>query len=127
MKRHRAYHGAIDTSQPGLSSLPTMATVKEYLNTELVDKFDLIKDCFFFLVDSGCSYSCSPHKEDFKALHKLPKPVQLKGITGDILCEYGGTMCFETINDKGNICVLETPAYWNPNQTVHLFSPQAHF
>ena len=127
MKTHRTCHGAIDTKKLGKLDLPTMSSLNKYLKDEFNDKMDLIKGCFYFIVDSGCACSCSPFKEDFTDLQPLKRPIILKGVTGDITCHYGGTIRVETINSKGNISVLETPGYYNPEQSVRLFSPQSHF
>ena len=86
-----------------------------------------MEDCFSFIVDTGCSCSCSPIKEDFKQLVKLPTPITLKGITGEVICKYGRTIKVEIINEKGHIVTVETPGHCNPDQAVRLFSPQAHF
>ena len=127
MKLHRTCHGAVDTKRLGKLDIPTMSSLNKYLKDEFNDKMNLIKGCFYFIVDSGCACSCSPFKEDFIDLKPLKRPIILKGVTGDITCHYGGTIWVETVNSKGNISVLETPGYCNPEQSVRLFSPQSHF
>ena len=79
------------------------------------------------IVDTGCSCACSPHKEDFESLKTLKAPITIKGVAGEAQCTQAGIICVQTINAKGDIVTLRTPGYYNPHQSVRLFSPQAHF
>lgn len=51
----------------------------------------------------------------------------MKGVTGDVVCEYGGMINVQVIKANGDIVRLRTPSYYNPHQHVRLFSPQYHF
>ena len=117
--------GHLDTRN--LENLPLFDNVLEYREKELHPKFDLIPGIISFIMDSGCGCSCSPFEEDFEFLQDLPKPVTLQGVTGDQTCTKGGMIRLQCLNDKGEIVVIRTSAYFNPHQKVRLFSPQCHF
>ena len=87
----------------------------------------LVKGYFQFIVDTGCSTSCTPHKEDFEELVEHKSPITLHRITGDQTCTQGGFIKVQTINTKGEVVTLRTPGFYNPHQDIRLFSPQAHF
>ena len=69
----------------------------------------------------------SAHKRDFESLQQLPKPIILKGVTGEQECTMGGMLSLKSVNSKGAIVEMQTPGHYNPHQEVQLFSPQAHF
>ena len=71
-------------------SIPDLALVKDYLINSLLNKNDLVKDCFQYIVDSGCAATCSPYEKDFVYLLPLKKPIVLKGVTGEQECSHGG-------------------------------------
>ena len=86
-----------------------------------------MKGSFTYIVDTGCSFSCTPDINDFASVVDIKEPIILKGVTGDIECTKGGTIKLETIDNKGEIMTIMTPGYYNLSQGVRLFSPQAHF
>ena len=95
----------------------------EVLNTANV----IIDGAFHFIVDTGCSLSASPHKEDFETLEPLPRPVTLCGIAGNSTVTHGGLLCFQCINTRGELVTIKMFGYYNPHMSVCLFSPQAYF
>ena len=127
MKSHRSYLGLVDTKTVQHMSVPKMDTLRNYLNTDFVAKDSLIEGCFSYIVDTGCSCSCSPHLEDFETLKTLKAPITLKGVAGEAHCTQAGIIKVQTITAKGELVTLRTPGYYNPHQSVRLFSPQAHF
>ena len=48
-------------------------------------------------------------------------------MTGDKECTQGGIIKIQCINQSGDVVNIETPDYYNPDQSVRLFSPQAHW
>ena len=122
LRKHRTFHGTLDVKR-----VSNLDPVKDFLLNEFNDKYNLIKGVHTFIVDSGCGCSCSPDKKDFKSLKPLPKPIILKGVTGEQECTMGGMLSLKSINSKGDIVEIQTPGYYNPHQSVRLFSPQAHF
>ena len=124
MSKLCSFLGVIDTKQ--LSFTPD-TLLRDYLVNEFTHKDELLPGCFSYIVDTGCSCSCSPHKDDFETLSPLPTPITLKGVAGDAICTHGGTISIQTINSKDDIVTLKTPGYYNHDQTVRLLSPQALF
>ena len=58
--------------------------------TELMEQENMID----IIVDTGCTASATPFKSDFVkgSMYKLPKPVKIEGVGGDIKVEYGGVL-----------------------------------
>ena len=127
MKEHRTFLGLLDTKSVLHAPVPHIESLKAYLEHEFVAKDNLLEGCFSYIVDTGCSCSYSPHKEDFESLKTLKAPITLKGVAGDAHCTQAGIICVQTINAKGDVVTLRTPGYYNPHQFICLFSPQAHF
>jgi hypothetical protein len=82
--------------------LPSMITdplildsLRDYAANTLVNQYDLIDGAFHFIVDTGCSTSASPHKEDFESLFELGKPVTLHGIAGNSQVTQSGMLRFQ--------------------------------
>ena len=101
--------------------------VKDYLTEQYAEQEPLMKGFFTYIVDTGCSCSCTPDINGFETLIDLKEPITLKGVTGDIECTKGNTIKVLTIDSKGEVVTIKTPGYCNPSQGVRLFSPQAHF
>ena len=57
----------------------------------------------------------------------MNNPTTLKGVAGDAICTQAGVSKVQTLNTKCEVVTLTTPGYYNPMQSVRLFSPQAHF
>ena len=93
----------------------------------VLTQYDLIEGAFHFIVDTGCSTSASPCKEDFESLHPLDKPITLHGIARDSTVTQGGIMHVECINTSGEVTVICTFGFYDTNLTVRLFSPQSYF
>ena len=100
--------------------------IKEYLINDFQNRNNLIDGVVSWIVDTGFACSCSHDKQDFKEIIKFPKPIILKGVTGDRECTKGGLINIQYINENGDVINIETPGYYNPDQTVRLFSAQAH-
>ena len=121
LRKHRTFTGTLNYKN--IQSLPVLESLRGNLSDKHRGTHALLSNTHTFIVDSGCSCSCSPHKEDFENLTKLDKPITLHGVTGETTCTEGGTLKLQTINEKGNVVTIRTPGYYNPNQTVRLFSP----
>ena len=101
--------------------------MKDYLTEQYAEQEPLMEGSFTYIVDTGCSCSCTPDINDFESVVDLKEPITLKGVNGDIECTKGGTIKLETIDNKGEIMTIRTPGYYNPSQGVRRFSPQAYF
>ena len=112
---------------PSLIKDPVLIeTVKEYINHDL-PQHDLIDGAFTCIVDSGCSTSATPYKEDFEHLTTLNKPVELNGIAGKSTVTKGGILKYQCINSKGEVVVIKTFGFYDHHLKVQLFSPQSYF
>ena len=62
------------------------------------------------IVDTGASRSCSGNKDDFvpESLRPLTQPFRMDGISGQIVASMNSRMRFETVDDKGDVQVIET-------------------
>ena len=101
MKEHRTFLGLLDTKSVLHAPVPHIESLKAYLEHEFVDKDNLLEGCFSYIVDTGCSCSCSPHKEDFEQLHTLKSPITLKGVLGEVTCTQAGLTTVQAINSLG--------------------------
>jgi hypothetical protein len=101
-------------------------SLREYAATALVTQHDLIDGTFHFIVDTGCSTSASPYKEDFESLFDLPKPITLQGIAGNSQVTQAGMMHFQCINTRGEVTEIRAPGFYDTNLHVQLFSPHAY-
>jgi hypothetical protein len=104
-----------------------LTPLRDYHSIHNDNHFNLIDGSFHFIVDTGCSMSCSPCEKDFSELRYLLRPIVLHGIAGNSTVTQGGTMRFQCINTKGEVVTIETFGYYNPNMNVRLFSPPAFF
>ena len=127
LRSHRDKHGMLNYGNLKKQSPPVLSMVKDYLNEEYAEHEELLQGSFSYIVDTGCSCSCTPDINDFEEIKDLKEPITLSGVTGDIECTKGGIIKFQTIDKDGNIVTVRTPGYYNPSQSVRLFSPQSHF
>ena len=82
---------------------------------------------FTIIVDTGCSITTTPCKEDFVEMWDLDTPVTLQGVAGDKQVTQGGIVRHELLTTEGNVAVIHTLAHHNPDMNFRLFSPQAFF
>ena len=84
-------------------------------------------DALYSIVDTGCSESCTNCADDFEpgTLTKLATPKSVGGIAGSLLVEYEGLLCWETLDDEGNILQFKTKGLLVPELPCRLFSPQS--
>ena len=80
--------------------------LKEYCKEGFSENNDLIEGAFHMIVDSGCSISASPVKEDFEKLVDLHKPVEVKGIAGNSIINQTGILQYQCINNKGEVITV---------------------
>ena len=86
-------------------------------------------DNFELILDTGCSKTGTGFKEDFVigSLADLDKPVFMDGIAGGLQITQHGTVRYEVLDDKGELQVLQTDAYYIPLLKCRLFSPHTYF
>ena len=82
---------------------------------------------FSAIVDSGCTHSTTNSFSDVdpKSIRKLSKPLNVGGVSGDILVEYVGRSNWETFDDFGNLLPFNDEVFINENLPYKLLSPQA--
>ena len=114
---------------PSLVTTPVaIKTLRDYfVDRGFAAQHDLIEGAFHCIVDSGCSTSASPHKEDFEDIGPLSRPVTLNGIAGNSTVTHGGILKYDCINTKGEIVTVRTFGFYHPNLSCRLFSPQSCF
>jgi hypothetical protein len=125
MRQHCSYAGYVAPSQ--VKDPVVLKTLKEYVKEQFTWSHDLLTDGFHVIVDTGCSTSASPFKEDFETLGPLKKPVTLTGIAGTSTVTQGGVIKYQCINTKGEVVTVRTFGFYDPNLGVRLFSPQSCF
>jgi hypothetical protein len=81
-----------------ISDLVILGPLRDYYSIMFDDHYNVIEGSFHFIVDTGCSTSASPHKEDFSKLWELPRPITLHGITENSSVTHGGALEFLCIN-----------------------------
>jgi hypothetical protein len=125
MKRNCAYAGYVTPSK--IRDPVVLKSLKEYTKDRLSHTHDLLDGALHVIVDTGCSTSASPCKEDFEDLSPLDRPVTLTGVAGESTVTQGGIIKYECINTKGEIVTVRTFGFYDPNLHVRLFSPQSCF
>ena len=126
-KSVRGCHNFVGHSNVNQVPLNKREPFKEYLINDFQNRKNLTDGVVSWIVDTGCDCSCSHDKQDFKEIIKLPKLIILKGVTGDREFTRGGIIRIQFINKNGDVINIETLGHYNPDQTVRLFSPQAHW
>ena len=124
VKGCRNLPGHLDINQ---DPLPKRESIKEYLVNDFNNRHKLIDGVASWIVDTGCASSCSHDKRDFTQMFQLPKPIILKGVTGDKECTQRGIIRIQYINHNADLVKIETPGYYSPDQSVQRFSLQAHW
>ena len=110
-----------------LKNTVDIQTLHEYVNSHMTDTLSSIEGAFHVIVDTGCSNSASPFKEDFEKLVTLDPPIKLYGIGGITEATQGGILRYQCVSTTGDILTIRTFGYYNPHQNVRLFGPQAYF
>ena len=87
LRKHETLHSTLNYQS--IHSMPVLNSLKEYLSKEHGGDHPLLEDSFTYIVDFGCSCSCSPHREAFVKLVPLDKPITLHGVTGESTCTMG--------------------------------------
>ena len=81
----------------------------------------------YAVVDTGCSHTATPSEEDFVpgTLRRLPEPIYMGGIAGNLKVEYEGIIKWDTLDDHGRVLSFHTKGYYAPGLPSRLFSPQS--
>ena len=66
LKRQRNFMGFVNPS--AVQDPAVIGPLHDYHTIMFDNHFNLIEGSFHFIVDTGCSMSCTPHKEDFSKL-----------------------------------------------------------
>ena len=98
MRKHRNKNGMLNYSGLKMQSPPVLSVIKDYLEEEYAQQTDLLEGSFSYIVDSGCSCSCTPDINDFEEIKDLKEPIKLNGVTGEVECDKGGIIRFQTVD-----------------------------
>jgi hypothetical protein len=77
------------------------------------------------VIDSGASRSLTPNRDDFTTFRPLDSKINGIGAQSKI-CGVG-TVRWRIIDMKDKLHVIETQAYYVPDASIRLYSPQFHF
>ena len=92
--------------------------------------------CVYFLntpsdvpvvIDTGASISLTPHLTDFTRTLRSANVMELKGLSHTTKVMGCGPISSEVVNYFGTIQSIWTQAYYIPDATICLFSPQLYF
>ena len=85
------------------------------------------ENVFSAICDTGCSFSVTNNDQDIipGTLQKLPEPIVLGGIAGNLKIEYRCRVHWDTVDDYGNVASLKPSAFYHPDIPNRLLSPQA--
>ena len=116
--------GHLNLKKVPLQMLPKVRSLLEAVSGskmgEEMEMFDVI-------VDTGCTTSSSPFKEDFLpgTLKDLEDPISAEGVGGDIQVKQEGTLKWEFISTKGEAVKLHHEGCFVPELgKTRLLSPQ---
>ena len=112
---------------PSAITDPVVITALNDYSATINSTLNVIDGAFHVIVDTGCTNSATPFKEDFEELVELKHPAKLHGIGGITETTHGGILRYQCIDTKGEIITIRTFGYYNPHQNVRLFGPQAYF
>ena len=63
LRMKRLFLGVVDTQKLSTMNPSIIGSLQTYLTTDFISKDSLLKGSFSFIVDTGCSCSCSPSRE----------------------------------------------------------------
>ena len=125
VKKHQHF---LEYVQPSLIHDPVViSALRSYASANIDSTSEAMEGAFHFIVDTGCTISASPCADDFEKIEPLKSLVHLQGVAGDSIVTHGGMLKFDCISSTGKVVTIRTFAYYNPNMSVRLFSPQAFF
>jgi len=76
--------------------------------------------------DTGATISISPIKTDFEHWDSLDPNTHIRGIDSTTKVEGVGTVKWTVLDDKGRRQTIRTKAYYVPQATIRLLSPQVY-
>jgi hypothetical protein len=79
------------------------------------------------VIDTGASTSLTPNIADFVGELQLSKTTEITGLNSTSTIKGVGTVEGSSCDVFGTIRVIRTPAYYVPDATIRLFSPQTYF
>ena len=79
------------------------------------------------VIDSGASISITGRGSDFIGpIHPIPSTT-IQGLNHTLDVKGKGMVRWEVVDQNGELCVIETMAYYIPEAQVRLFSPKTYF
>ena len=117
----------LDTTKLSQPNLMALRQIIQFSDDKVQQLPTSSAESFTAIADNGCSFTCTNDKSDFcpASLTELPKPLTLGGIAGGLEVRYQGTVCWEAVDDLGNVVPLQTKAYLQEQLPCWLLSPQA--
>ncbi len=127
LKPFKTKKGLLNTKKVPASLLPDL---RHLIGMSSTETFLGKGNMFSVIVDSGCTISATPFKEDFVpgTFKKLEDPILIEGVGGDVSVTHEGIVHWEFISDKGEIVDLSHKAHFSPDlKEARLLSPQHFF
>ena len=127
LRRYRGLQGMLDTEKLSQPDLMALRQIIQLSDDEAQQLPTSSADSFTAIADSGCSFTCTNDRSDFchGTMTELPKPLTLGGIAGGLEVRFQGTVCWEAVDDLGNVVPIQTKAYLQEQLPCRLLSPQA--
>ena len=128
LRKHRAYTGMLNTKSLDDTSMSRLRATLSINAESFYSEADAnAMGALYSIVDTGCSHSCSNDLSDFEpgSLTTLAEPTHLGGIAGGLDIKQEGMLCWETLNDRGEVIQFRTKGYYIPELPSRLFSPQS--
>ena len=138
MKQRRALIAAIQLSGRGTTSSEMLERLK--LSPASASKEDIVsltrrRQVYFshtpddlpIVIDSGASLTLTPNRSDFIGKLRVPKITELKGLNSNVKVTGVGTVEWTIRDVFGAIRTIRTEAYYVPDASIRLFSPQTYF
>jgi len=124
-KKHRDAQGMLSTASMPVQDLYALQQCLQLMSSELDAHSS--GDSFVAVVDTGCSITCTNVETDFipGTLQDLPSPIKLDGIAGGLVVTKQGQVCWEALDDFGNVVPFQTQAFYQEKLPCRLLSPQA--
>ncbi len=124
-KKHRDAQGMLSTASMPVQDLYALQQCLQLMSSEL--DAHTSGDSFVAVVDTGCSITCTNVETDFipGTMQDLPSPIKLDGIAGGLVVTKQGQVCWEALDDFGNVVPFQTQAFYQEKLPCRLLSPQA--
>ena len=120
-RRLRKLHRTALIAAANLSGIhsSSTSTPEIYISRDSTEELPIV-------IDTGASFSVTPNVNDFIGQIQPSDLDSLKGLNSDIKVFGQGTVQWTIQDVLGNVRKLQTTAYYVPDATIRLFSPQVY-